>query len=82
MTPMIVQRAAIRVRKGDRLGGQFDGVQGGLVAAVRNVDEHAHLVHCLDDLLTVVADPAVDSFRGTAAEQILRIVSQLRTAQS
>src|SRR5258705_230083 len=52
------------------------------IASSAKGGEHAHLIHRLDDLLAVVADPAIDPFRRTAADQILSVVCQLRTAQT
>src|SRR6185369_10583305 len=40
---MIVERAAVRMRDRDRLRRQLDGIQRRAVAAMRNVDQHAHL---------------------------------------
>ena len=49
---------------------------------MRNIDEHAHFVHRLYDLYSVVADPAINPFRGAASDKILSIISQLRAPQS
>ena len=50
------------------------------VAAMRDVDQHADLVHRLDDLLAEIADAAVDAVGAARADQVLAVVGQLRAA--
>jgi hypothetical protein len=63
-------------------GRQLDRLERGAVAAVRDVDQHAGLVHRLDDLDAVVGDAAVDALGRAAADQVLRVVGELRAAQA
>ena len=65
---MIVQRAAVRVRDRDRPLGELDRVERRPVAAVRDIHQHADLVHRRDDRRAEVADAAVDAVRAAGAD--------------
>src|SRR5262249_18431091 len=47
-----VKRAEVGVRDQRGPGGGFDGIQGGAIAAMRNIDRHTESVHTLNDLST------------------------------
>ena len=79
---MIDQRARVAVRDRDRALGDGDCVQCRLVAAMRDVDEHALFLHFGDDRGAIIADPAVDTFGAARSDQILAVVRQLRAAQA
>ncbi len=70
------------MRDGDRLGREFDRVERRAVAAVGDVDQHADLVHRLDDCHAEIGDAAVDTLGTAAADEVLRIVGELRTTLS
>jgi hypothetical protein len=84
MTPPLAAslRIASSVGVGERdgLGRDLDRVERRPVAGVRDVHEHAGLVHRRDDRGAEVADAAVHAIRAAAAEQVLAVVGELRTA--
>ena len=77
---VVVERAAVRVRDRDRLLRDLDRVERRPVAAVRDVHQHAGLVHRRDDLGAEVADAAVHAVGAAGAEQVLAVVGELRAA--
>src|SRR5947209_7508586 len=60
--------------------GDFKRVQRRAIAAMRNIDSHAKLVHPRDDRHPEVADAIVASFGGTVSDQIPRIIGELGDA--
>src|SRR3546814_8521236 len=79
---MVDERAGVAVGDRDRPLGDFDRVQCRLVAAMRNIDEHLLLFHLGDDRRAIVADPAIDALGAARADQVLRVIGELRAAKA
>ena len=73
------QRAAVGMSYQDGPAGRFDRVQGGAVAAMRNVHGHADLVHALDDGRAVFAQTAICRVGRSSADPVAAI-GELRDA--
>src|SRR5262249_61964471 len=58
----------------------FKSVERGAVAAMRNVNRHPDLVHTLDDRGAEIADAFIPPFGGAVADQVSRVVGELRHA--
>src|SRR2546426_10261579 len=75
-----MQRPAVAVRDDDRLGRGRTGIENRAVAAMRQVDHHADLIHALDDADAELGEAGVGRLEGTAANQVPEVVRQLRFA--
>src|SRR4029079_7369728 len=64
----------------NRLLRNLESVERGTVATVRHVNSHADFIHALDDGDAEIGDTVVASFSRTIADQIARVVSELRNA--
>ena len=74
------ERAAVGMRDQDRLLRDLESVERRAVAAMRNVHGHPDLVHPLDDRDAEIADAFVAPFGRAVADQVARVVSELRDA--
>jgi hypothetical protein len=52
----------------DRRFGDFESIKGSAVAAMRDVDGHAHLIHPIDYRNAEVTDSVVASLRAPVAD--------------
>jgi hypothetical protein len=80
----LVREQAVGVGVGDRdrLLREADGVHGGAVADVRQVDQHAAAVHLLDDLAAVAGEAGILVLVAAAAQRVLVVVGQLDAAHA
>src|SRR5262249_62040887 len=74
------ERAAVRMRDQRGFLREFKSVERGAVAAMRNVNGHPDFVHTLDDRGAEIADSFIPPLGGAVADQVSRIVSELRHA--
>src|SRR5262249_46186040 len=58
----------------------FKSVERGAVAAMRNVNGHPDLFHTLDARGAEIADAFIPPFGGAVADQVSRVVGELRHA--
>ena len=78
----INERAWVGVRDGDRARRGGDRLEAGTVADVGEVDEHADPVHLGDHVASERRETLVDRVVAGAADQVTRVVGELRDADA
>src|SRR5688500_6004403 len=68
------------MRNENRSLGKLEGVKRGAIAAVRYVNRHSDFIHSLDDCSSEIADAFIASLGRAIANQVPRVVSELRDA--
>ena len=74
------QRPARGMRQNDRLRGQFERIERGLIGAMRNIHGHPDRFHPFHDRYAEIGKSAVAPFEEPAADAIVGVVSELRNA--
>jgi hypothetical protein len=74
------KRTTVRVCNQHRLLRDLESIERGAIAAMRHVDRHSDFIHSFNDRDAEVGDAFVTPFSRTIADQIARVVSELRNA--